>query len=539
MTETTPLEDARVELTSTLEERERAVPDPDDRFRILVVGDFSGRESRGEREVAEIGRERVSVRVDRDNIEELPGELGAQATLHLLEHGPPLAFRILSLDDFHPDRIFTGTTPFAGLRKTRLALAEGEPSEFAEAASTVRGWTVPGMPVGAPAARKAPAAGKPEPQPVFPPPLAMPARVVPVAPKEKDALVEELLERSQRRGTSEDLDQLVRQVVAPHLAPRAPAERDALVARADEAISSWMRELLRAPAFRDLEAAWRALDFLVRRVDEDSTEVHVLDVSRSELAEDLRATELAESGAYKILVEDAVESAGGKPWSVVVGMWDFSPTVEDAALLGRLARLARAAGAPFLAAAAPASAGRGEGGPDADPAREALWQALRGMTGAEAVGLAFPRFLLRLPYGAATDPAEEFPFEEVEVEFEVGREAGGEASPDDRLLWGNPAIACAVLLSQAFAQDGWNMTPGSVRDVDDLPLYVHERGDGEKRLTPCAEIALSDAEADALLDRGLMPLVTRRGSDSVRVLRFQSIREPAAPLAGPWSSEGS
>jgi type VI secretion system protein ImpC len=371
----------------------------------------------------------------------------------------------------------------------------------------------------------------------------MPSLVVPVAPKEKDALVEELLERSQRRGTSEDLDQLVRQVVAPHLAPRAPAERDALLARADEAISSWMRELLRAPGFRDLEAAWRALDFLVRRVDEDSTEVHVLDVSRGELAEDLRRKDLSESGAYKILVEDAVETSGGKPWSVVVGMWDFSPSVEDAALLGRLARLAQAAGAPFLAAAAPALAGqisgqgRGERVPDADPAREALWQALRGMTGAEAVGLAFPRILLRLPYGAATDPAEEFPFEEVDVEVEG--KAARDASPEDRLLWGNPAIACALLLSQAFAQDGWDMTPGSVRDVDDLPLYVHERGDGEKRLTPCAETALSDAEAEALVDRGLIPLVTRRGSDSVRVLRFQSIREPAAPLAGPWASGGS
>jgi type VI secretion system protein ImpC len=533
MSETTPLEEANVELTSTLEQRERAAPDADDRFRILVLGDFSGRASRGVQDVSDLGRSRTPVRVDRDNLEELPGELGTEARLHLMEHGAALEFEIETLEDFHPDRLFTEHAAFAGLRKTRLAIEDGAPNDFAAAAVEVQGWGAPAAALGAGAGPKPVAA------PPFPPPLRMPLKIEPVVPKKMDALVEELLEKSRRRPTADDVDRLVRQVVAPHLVAPPPVERDGLLARADEAIGSWMRSLLHEPAFHDLEAAWRALELLVRRVDEDTTEVHVLDVSRAELAEDLRRKDLAESGTYKVLVEEAVESSGGKPWSVIVGLWTFSANVEDAALLGRLARIAKAAGAPFLATAAPRLTGRDsfagdapqteETGSEAEETQvveEALWQALRGMPGAEWIGLTSPRILLRLPYGAATDPIEEFVFEEDEGE--------GWTAHDD-FLWGSSAAACALLLSQSFAQDGWDMTPGSVRDVDGLPLYVRKHGD-ESRVMPCAEALLTDSQAEDMIDHGLMPVVSRRESDTVRFPRFQSIREPATPLAGPWGS---
>lgn len=510
MAETTPLEDATIELTSTLEERERAAPDPDERFRILVLGDFSGRQSRGIRDPSDLGRSRTPVRVDRDNIEELPGELGTEASVPLVEDGVPIRVAIRTLEDFHPDRLFTETAAFSGLRKTRMALESGAPEEFEEASSTVQGWSQLGAPTG--------------PVPQAPPAAPAPPSALP--PTDAEKLVRELLERSSKRGTSEDLDRFVRQVVAPHLAPRVPSDREGLLGRVDFTVGAWMRDLLHEPGLQELEAAWRSLEFLVRRVDEDSTEVHVLDVTRAELAEDLRRSDLSQSGLHRVLIGDAAESFGGKPWSAIVGMWTISPTVEDVALLGRMARLAHASGAPFLAGAAPSLAGPQSGGGSGpgEEAEEALWQALRGMPSAEWIGLALPRFLLRLPYGAATDPAEEFSFEEAET---GGRE---------ELLWANPAIACALLLSQAFEQDGWNMTPGSVRDIDGLPLYVHKPDAGaEARLTPCAEALLSDAQAEALLERGLMPVVTKRGSDAIRFVRFQSIRDPLTPLAGPWS----
>ena len=71
---------------------------------------------------------------------------------------------------------------------------------------------------------------------------------------------------------------------------------------------------------------------------------------------------------------------------------------------------------------------------------------MRAQPDAAWLGLALPRFLLRLPYGKKTDRCERFDFEEL---------------PDDPLhehyLWGSPALACAVLLGVSFGRDGWNM----------------------------------------------------------------------------------
>jgi type VI secretion system protein ImpC len=65
-----------------------------------------------------------------------------------------------------------------------------------------------------------------------------------------------------------------------------------------------------------------------------------------------------------------------------------------------------------------------------------------------------------------------------------------------------------------------------------LPIHTY-RADGEAQIKPCAEAQLSEHAAEAILDHGLMPLVSV--IDAVRLLRFQSIAEPARALAGRWS----
>ena len=73
--------------------------------------------------------------------------------------------------------------------------------------------------------------------------------------------------------------------------------------------------------------------------------------------------------------------------------------------------------------------------PDDAPA----WQGLRQLPEAALVGLAVPRFLLRLPYGENTTSIDKFSYEEM--------------SPPpnpSHYLWGNPALACATLLAQGF-----------------------------------------------------------------------------------------
>ena len=512
----TRLERAEIALTSTMEEPRRAAPDADSPFRILVLGDFSGRESRGLLDPGDLGFDRRPVRVDRDNRDDVLEGMGVDVRLQLVEGGPFITLPLRRLEDFHPDRIFDQAAAFSYLFRTRLALQR--PETFEEAAREVRAWGPP-------------AEEPPDPTPAPPQKPASPEQAFP----ESGTLFAEMLERQRGTGGGDPetaaLQEFVRQVARPHLVPAEASDKEDLLRLVDASIESWMRNVLHHPAFQEVEAAWRGIDFLARQIDSDAAiQVCLLDVSKTEIAQDLRAVrDLSDSATWRLLVEEGIETPGAA-WSLLVGLYQFAPTVEDVALLGRLAKIASAAGAPFLAEANSRILGCDsiaetplprEWRRD-DPGSEQLWEALRGLPEASSVGLALPRFLLRLPYGAETDPVEEFRFEEMEG-----------ASFHESLLWGNPALACASLLAQAFERGGWRFRPGAIRDIDGLPLYISKAA-SEARVTPCAEVVLSERAAEAILDKGLMPLFSLPDRDAIRVVRFQSIASPPRPLAGAW-----
>ncbi len=170
------------------------------------------------------------------------------------------------------------------------------------------------------------------------------------------------------------------------------------------AAAEMMRIMLQHPDFQALEAAWRGLDFLVSRLETDAQlKLYVLDLSKSELTDDLNdANDLRSTGLYKLLVEQTIGTAGGEPWAVIGGNYTFDQTRQDAELLGRIARIAAAAGAPFIAAAESNLLGCESLAqtPDPDdwlPSRDdhgqAAWQALQNIPQAAYLGLALPRFL--------------------------------------------------------------------------------------------------------------------------------------------------
>ena len=91
-----------------------------------------------------------------------------------------------------------------------------------------------------------------------------------------------------------------------------------------------------------------------------------------------------------------------------------------------------------------------------------------------------PRFLIRLPYGRNTDPAEAFSFEEFT-----------DIPHHDEYLWTNPAFACASLLAQSFRRYGWELAENIAREINGLPMHVYQ-DDNETKTKPCAEIAMTE-----------------------------------------------
>jgi type VI secretion system protein ImpC len=107
--------------------------------------------------------------------------------------------------------------------------------------------------------------------------------------------------------------------------------------------------------------------------------------------------------------------------------------------------------------------------------------------------------------------------------------------PHNGYLWGNSAFVVALLLGQSFSEAGWEMRAGSLSQIENLPLHAF-RVEGDTQLKPCAEVLLTEEAVEGILDHGLIPMVSYKGRDSVRVGRFQSMADPHRPLAGRWQA---
>jgi type VI secretion system protein ImpC len=290
-----------------------------------------------------------------------------------------------------------------------------------------------------------------------------------------------------------------------------------------------MNSVVHHPDFQALESAWRGLDWLLGRAAKGGqVEVVLLDVALAELAADLKASDdLTASGLHQILIEKGIRGHRGEPWALLVGNYVFDLTGEHAELLGRLAKIASQTNAPFLTTVDPQVLDKSFT-LDADDAP--AWQSLRQLPEAKLLGLAVPRFLLRLPYGENTQSIDKFSYEEM-------------SRPPDRsyYLWGNPALGCAALVAQAFHKQGWGCKPGEVLGLENLPIHVYTVDDEEE--VTLAEAWLVRPQTEQLVKLGIMPFVCVRGQGAMQLSRFLSLAQPAKDqpppnLQGRWSQPG-
>jgi len=496
-----------------------ARPSPETPFCIAILGDFSGSANRKVSDAKTIGRRRA-VLIDRDNFDEVLSRSGAEIQLPMGESGS-LRLRFSELEDFHPDRIFQRLEIFGKLRDLRARVQD--PSTFQETAKEL------GL-------RSRDSVSEPR------KPHNSPAVAPSAARLASGSLLDEMIEQTEARvitdrprRSPDEVGEFAQRVVAQHLVNTPDPRQPEILAVIDRAIGGLMRAVLHNPDFQALEAVWRATFLLARQLETGSRlKLYLVDISKEELAADLSsAADLRDTGVYRLLVEKSIETPGAEPWAVIVGNYSFGSAKDDAELLSRMARIAHRARSPFLAEASAHLLGCSslastphprEWKVPGKPVTPAGWGELRHLPEAEAVGLALPRFLLRLPYGKETSPVDSFDFEEF---------------PDlpvhEDYLWGNPAFAVALLLAQSFSEAGWEMRPGTATEIEKLPLHVYRR-EGESESMPCGEVLLTEDAAERIVEEGLIPLVSFKGRDSVRVVRFQSIADPPRGLGGRWGN---
>lgn len=328
---------ARVGLDTGEEPEASPLRDSDTPFRMLLMGDFSGRAGRNICDLSLEGRRPLLV--DRDNFDQVMDGLRVELP----------CLRFTGLDDFHPDELYRRLPVFRTLRETRARLEDR--STFEAAADTMRSWKT------APAAPPAPAEelARLTPDQLFSRMLdeAAPEAAPAAAPPRTDAF-----------------SLLLREIVAPHIEAKPDPRMPELLAELDATVSAQMRAIMHHPDFQAVEAAWRALFFLVRRMESGAgLKLYILDVTQAELEPLANTENLASTPLYDIIVERSVGTPGAEPWAVLAGAYTFANGPLDLALVRALGRIARAAGAPFLAAASPPHPGLSHARPIARPAR--------------------------------------------------------------------------------------------------------------------------------------------------------------------------
>jgi len=492
-----------------------------DSMRILIMGDFSGHQHRTHSPESATIDHPIPV-LDIDDLNRALSRISPGLKLTLDDQSKTeIEISFQCMDDFHPDEIYKNVPLFQSLKETKRKLSH--PETFAQAAAEF---------------------GYPSEQ------AAESTKTIPVAaeevlPEDSDSMFERLLGRPSTQNDTKNSEisasqqkniaGLIKEIVAPYIdttADRDPLQ-DQYIDSMDRAAGEQMRSLLHHPGFQSLEANWRSLQWLLSNLETGETlKLYLLDITKAELLLDIKNAggQLESSNLYRQLVMAGPQTLGGENWDLLVGGYDFGPGADDLYLLAALGTIGSQCGGPFIAAASPEILGCSSLHSEPDPREweghdtkvSENWMALRRSPAAPWIGLVIPRILLRLPYGRNTDELEQFTFEEISAE-----------PRHEEFLWGNPAFACALLIAQAFQDNGWEMEPGDMLEIEDLPSYSYETG-GEPSMLPCAELFLTERAGSAIMEHGIMPIASYQNRNSVRVIRFQSIAEPLRNLVGPW-----
>jgi type VI secretion system ImpC/EvpB family protein len=321
------------------------------------------------------------------------------------------------------------------------------------------------------------------------------------------------------------------------------------IARIDQLLETQVNAILHHESFQRLEASWRGLRFLFDALPEDDlVKIRVLDVSWKELELDLtNALEFDQSQLFKKVYENEFGMPGGQPFGVLLGDYEIhhrrtpEHPQDDIEILGKLAEVAAAAFAPFIAGVHPSFFGLDsftelERPLDLPRTFEQLeylrWRSLRQREDSRFVGLTLPRILMRLPYGRRDARSQGLRFEEA---------PGG---PDNRrYVWGNAVYAFGSVLIRAFANLGWPADIRGVRhslDSNGNGVFLEEAGvvtglpvesfhtDGVGIATKSStDVIITDSQEKLFGELGFIPLCHCYDTEYSAFYGNQSIQQPA------------
>jgi len=308
------------------------------------------------------------------------------------------------------------------------------------------------------------------------------------------------------------------------------------IAELDKQMSRQMSAIMQHEEFKRLEGSWRGLNKLIRESELGPTlKIRLVDFNQEELLEQFEdAPAVDRSPLFEALYQKEFGTAGGEPYGLLIGDYNFTHKDEDVALMRYMGEVAAASHAPFLAAAGPGMFEFGsfetfnEGKPVAsgfDSPAYAAWNAFRESDDARYVVLTMPKTLARLPYGDKGLGTNAFQYEE------LGTDAAGNPRPADnsQLVWSNAAYDLGLKMTQAFTAFGWCTAIRGLDNggkVENLPNLTYQSDAGDLQQQCPIEVNLTDEREKELSDLGFLPLVHYKNTNYGVFIGSQTTQKP-------------
>lgn len=301
------------------------------------------------------------------------------------------------------------------------------------------------------------------------------------------------------------------------------------VAQIDKILSDQVNAIMHHEGFQTLEASWRGLrDMVFGTETSTKLKLRLLNVSKKELLKDLEgAVDHDMSVLFKKIYEEEYGTFGGHPYSLFIGDYYFGRHPQDMALIERLSKVAAAAHAPFIAAAAPSLFDMNsftELGVPRDmskifeSAELTSWRGFRESEDSRYVALVLPRYAARLPYGAKTIPVDSFAFEE---------DVNGK--DHSKYLWANSAYQLGLRITDSFAKHSWTTAIRGVEGggkITGMTAHTFKTDEGDIALKCPTEVFITDRREKELNDLGFIAVVNSKGSDVAAFFGGQSVNKP-------------
>lgn len=302
---------------------------------------------------------------------------------------------------------------------------------------------------------------------------------------------------------------------------------DEYISRLDQTISAQLDEVLHHEKFQQIESAWRGLKFLVDRTDfKSNIRIEMIDATKEDVREDFEeAPDITQSGLYDHVYTSEYDTPGGEPISAIVSNYDFDSSAPDVSLLSSFSKVSAAAHCPFIGAIGPQFFGKEtvEDIPKIqdlesymERAEYIRWKGFRETEDSRYVGLVFPRFMLRLPYGES-NPVRAFNYDEAVT-----------GEQHEKYLWGNSSFAFAANMARSFKKHGWTVNirgPEAGGKLEELPIHFYESGKGQETKIP-TEVLISETKELEFADHGFIPLSYYKNSDYACFFSANSTQKP-------------